>query len=76
MINLPPRFSTPMTFGVFAPSGAVDQVRLKRGISSRRQRHRVVVSPETESNGAISPAPMNSGLPDFTAKSQTPASMS
>jgi muramoyltetrapeptide carboxypeptidase len=50
MINLPPRFSAPTTFGVFAPSGVVDQERLKRGIACLESKgHRVIVAPETNS---------------------------
>jgi muramoyltetrapeptide carboxypeptidase len=50
MINLPPRFSDPLTFGVFAPSGVVDPERLKRGIAGLEDKgHRVIVAPETVS---------------------------
>jgi muramoyltetrapeptide carboxypeptidase len=50
MINLPPRLSAPMTFGVFAPSGVVDQERLQRGVACLEGKgHRVIVAPETDS---------------------------
>ncbi len=48
MTTLPAPFSVPLSFGVFAPSGVVDQAQLTRAVNYLEGKgHRVVIAPET-----------------------------